>query len=39
MSPGPDGRKDILPIDTNDKNCGAKGCFIAGLQDRFLLFL
>jgi hypothetical protein len=30
MTPGVDGRKDLLPIDEKDNNCGSKGCFIAG---------
>ncbi len=30
MTPGVDGRKELLPIDEKDDNCGAKGCFIAG---------
>ena len=30
MTPGVDGRKDLLPIDEKDDNCGSKGCFLAG---------
>ncbi len=30
QTPGKDGKREILPINTKSNDCGAVGCFLAG---------